>query len=425
MKLDLLSAACGTCADQLKETKVKLKNSKWVAAVCSTLLALHANAQISDNVVKIGVLTDMSGVTADITGKGSLVAAQMAVQEFGGTVVGKPIEVISADHQHKTDLGASIARQWYDTEKVDVIVDVPNSSIALAVQGIAKQSKRLVMFSGAGTTALTNEQCSPYGFHWTYDTYAVAHGTASAVVKAGGKTWFIIASDYAFGAQLAKDTTEVVLAEGGKVLGTVKHPLNLADFASLLLQAQASGANVIGIANAGNDTINAIKQGGEFGITQKGQSLAAMILMINDVHNLGLKTAQGTYLTTASYWDLNPKTREWSKAFMEKTGAMPSMLQAGVYGSVLHYLKAVKAAGTDDADKVAAAMRAMPINDVFTENARIREDGRVLRDMYLARVKTPAASKGPWDYFEIISKIPAADTVMPLSASKCSLVTKK
>ncbi len=401
------------------------KKTSLIAAACSAFMSMHAGAQVTDNVVKIGVLTDMAGVTADITGKGSLVAAQMAVQEFGSTVLGKPIQVISGDHQHKNDLGASIARQWYDTDKVDVIVDVPNSAIALAVQGIAKQSKKLVIFSGAGTTALTNEQCSPYGFHWTYDTYAMAHGTASAVVKAGGKSWFLLASDYAFGAQLAKDTSEVVLAEGGKVLGTLKHPLNLADFSSLLLQAQSSGANVIGIANAGNDTINAIKQAGEFGITQKGQSLAAMILMINDVHSLGLKAAQGTYLTTASYWDLNAKTRAWSKAFMEKTGAMPSMLQAGVYGSVLHYLKAVKAAGTDDADKVAAAMRSMAINDAFTENAKIREDGRVLRDMYLAKVKTPGNSKYAWDYFEIVRKIPATDSVMPLSESKCPLVAKK
>jgi len=401
------------------------KKINLVVAACAALVAMQAGAQVTDNVVKIGVLTDMAGVTADITGKGSLVAAQMAVQEFGNTVLGKPIQVISGDHQHKNDLGASIARQWYDTDKVDVIVDVPNSAIALAVQGIAKQAKKLVLYSGAGTTALTNEQCSPYGFHWTYDTYAMAHGTASAVVKAGGKSWFLLASDYAFGAQLAKDTSEVVVAEGGKVLGTVKHPLNLADFSSLLLQAQSSGANVIGVANAGNDTINAIKQAGEFGITQKGQNLAAMILMINDVHSLGLAAAQGTYLTTASYWDMNAKTRAWSKAFMEKTGAMPSMLQAGVYGSVLHYLKAVKAAGTDDADKVAAAMRAMPINDAFTENALIRADGRVLRDMYLAKVKTPATSKYAWDYFEIVRKIPAADSVIPLSASKCPLVAKK
>lgn len=399
------------------------KKMKQLALAGGVMLCMSAQAQVSDDVVKIGVLTDMAGVTADVTGKGSVVAAHMAVQEFGQTVLGKPIEIVSADHQHKTDLGASIARQWYDTGRVDAIVDIPNSSIALAVQRIAKQSKKIVMFSGAGTTALTNDQCSPYGFHWTYDTYALAHGTASAVVQNGGKNWFIIASDYAFGAQLAKDTTQVVTAEGGKILGTVRHPLNLADFASFLLQAQTSGAQVVGIANAGNDTITAIKQAGEFGITQSGQSLAAMILMIDDVHSLGLDVAQGTYLTTASYWDRDDKTREWSKKFMEQTGKMPSMLQAGVYGSVLHYLKAIKTAGTDDADKVAAAMRALPINDVFTHGAKIREDGRVLRDMYLARVKTPAESKYPWDYFSIVQTIPPEQTTMPLSQSTCPMVT--
>ncbi len=400
-----------------------LKGIKTLALAGTTLCCMAAHAQVSDDVIKIGVLTDMAGVTADVTGKGSVVAARMAVEEFGDTVLGKPVEIISADHQHKTDLGASIARQWYDTGNVDAIVDIPNSSIALAVQRIAKDSKKIVMFSGAGTTALTNDQCSPYGFHWTYDTYALAHGTASAVVEHGGKSWFIIASDYAFGAQLAKDTTEVVTAEGGKIVGTVRHPLNLADFASFLLQAQTSGAQVVAMANAGNDTITAIKQAGEFGLTQSGQSLAAMILMINDVHSLGLDKAQGTYLTTATYWDMDDKTREWSKKFMEQTGKMPSMLQTGVYGSVLHYLKAVKEAGTDDADKVAAAMRAMPINDVFTHDAKIREDGRVLRDMYLARVKTPDESKYPWDYFTIVQKISPDKTTIPLSQSTCELVT--
>lgn len=401
------------------------KKIKLLAAVGGACLCMQAQAQLTDDVVKIGVLTDMAGVTADVTGKGSVVAAQMAIDEFGGTVLGKPIQLISGDHQHRTDLGASMAREWYDRGEVDVIVDIPNSSIALAVQRIAMNSKKLALISGAGTTALTNDQCSPYGFHWTYDTYAMAHGTASAVVANGGKSWFILASDYAFGAQLARDTSEVVVSEGGRILGSVKHPLNVADFASFLLQAQASGAQVIGIANAGNDTINAIKQAGEFGITQSGQSLAAMILMINDVHSLGLDKAQGTYLTTSSYWDMNDKTRAWSKVFMEKTGAMPSMLQAGTYGSVLHYLKAVEKAGSDDADKVAAAMRAMPINDAFTENASIREDGRVVRDMYLAKVKTPAASKYPWDYFEIVGKIPVEQTVMPLLKSTCQLVAKQ
>ncbi|MDR6871266.1 branched-chain amino acid transport system substrate-binding protein [Bosea sp. BE125] len=396
--------------------------------LAGALLALTglgtAQAQVSDDVVKIGVLTDMAGVTADITGKGSVVAAELAVKEFGGTVLGKPIQIVAADHQHKADLGTTIARQWFDIDKVDAIVDVPNSAVALAIQSLAREKKKIVMYSGAGTTALTNEQCSPYGFHWTYDTYAVSHGTAAAVVKAGGSSWFMLAADYAFGHRLQKDATDVVEANGGKVIGSVRHPLNNADFSSFLLRAQSSGAKVIGIANAGNDTINAIKQAGEFGLTEQGQSLAALIFFLQDVHSLGLKATQGTYLTTASYWDRDEASRAWSKQFMERTGMMPSMLHAGVYGSVLHYLKAIKEAGTDDPGKVAAAMKAMPINDAFTKGATIRADGRVLREMYLARVKKPADSKGPWDYFEIVRTIAPEETVWPLSESKCPAVAK-
>lgn len=400
--------------------KTLLLAGALTAFACTTA----AEAQVSDDVVKIGVLTDMAGVTADITGKGSVVAAEMAVKEFGGTVLGKPIQIVTADHQHKADVGTTVARQWFDIDKVDAIVDVPNSAVALAVQSLAREKKRIVMYSGAGTTALTNEQCSPYGFHWTYDTYAVSRGTASAVVKAGGNTWFMLASDYAFGHQLQKDATDVVEANGGKVLGAVRHPLNNADFSSFLLRAQASGAKVIGIANAGNDTVNAIKQAGEFGLAEQGQSLAALIFFLQDVHSLGLKATQGTYLTTASYWDIDDASRAWSKQFMERTGMMPSMLHAGVYGSVRHYLKAIKEAGTDDPDKVAAAMKAMPINDAFTKGATIRADGRVLREMYLARVKKPADSKGPWDYFEIVRTIAPEETVWPLSQSKCPLLPK-
>ncbi len=395
-----------------------------VGAVALVALTAPVCAQVSDEVVKIGVLPDMAGVTADITGKGSVVAAELAVKEFGGAVLGKPIQILSADHQHKADVGLTIARQWFDVDKVDAVVDVPNSAVALAIQSLARDKKRIVMFSGAGTTALTNEQCSPYGFHWTYDTYSVSRGTASAVVKAGGTSWFMLASDYAFGHQLQKDATDVVEGNGGKVVGAVRHPLNNPDFSSFLLRAQASGAKVIGIANAGNDTVNAIKQAGEFGITEQGQSLAALIFFLQDVHSLGLKATQGTYLTTASYWDLDDASRAWSKGFMNRTGMMPSMLHAGVYGAVLHYLKAIKAAGTDDPDKVAAAMKAMPINDAFTHNATIRADGRVLRDMYLARVKKPTDSKAPWDYFEIVRKIAPEDTVWPLSESKCPLVSR-
>ena len=395
-----------------------------ILAAFACAMGTAASAQLSGDAVKVGVLTDMAGVTADITGKGSVVAAEMAVQEFGGSVLGRPIQIVSADHQHKADVGLSIARQWFDLEGVDVIVDVPNSAVALAVQALAREKKRVVLYSGAGTTLLTNEQCSPYGFHWTYDTYGVSHGTASAVVKAGGTSWFMIASDYAFGHQLQKDASDVVVAEGGKVLGAVRHPLSASDFSSYLLQAQASGAKVVGIANAGNDTINAIKQAGEFGLVEGGQSLAALIFFINDVHSLGLKATQGTYLTTASYWDTDDRARAWSRRFMERVGTMPSMLHAGVYGSVLHYLKAVRQAGTDDADAVAAAMRAMPIEDAFTKGATIRADGRVVREMLLARVKKPSESRYPWDYFEIVRSIAPEETVWPLSDSKCPLVKR-
>jgi branched-chain amino acid transport system substrate-binding protein len=391
-------------------------------ALFAAMLPVAAQAQLSGDTVKIGVLTDLAGVTADITGKGSVLAAEMAVREIGGTILGKPVQVISADHQHKVDVGLTIARQWIDVESVDAIVDVPNSGVALAVQGLARDKKRIVLYSGAGTTALTNEQCSPYGFHWTYDTYAVSHGTASAVVKAGGNSWFILASDYAFGHQLQADATSVIEAAGGKVTGAVRHPLNTSDFSSFLLRAQSSGAKVVGLANAGNDTINAMKQAGEFGLTQAGQSLAALIFFLQDVHGLSLNAAQGTYLTTASYWDMNEATRAWSKEFMAKTGMMPSMIHAGVYGATRHYLKAVAKTGTDDADKVAAAMREIPIDDIFSENAKIREDGRVTRTMYLARVKKSADSKYPWDYFEIVRPIPPEETVWPLSESKCPLV---
>jgi len=395
---------------------------KMLGALFAVMLPVAANAQLSSDTVKIGVLTDLAGVTADITGKGSVLAAEMAVREIGGTILGKPVQVISADHQHKVDVGLTIARQWIDVEGVDAIVDVPNSGVALAIQGLARDKKRIVLYSGAGTTALTNEQCSPYGFHWTYDTYAVSHGTASAVVKAGGNSWFILASDYAFGHQLQADATSVIEAAGGKVVGAVRHPLNTSDFSSFLLRAQSSGAKVVGLANAGNDTINAMKQAGEFGLTQAGQSLAALIFFLQDVHGLSLNAAQGTYLTTASYWDMNEATRAWSKEFMAKTGMMPSMIHAGVYGATRHYLKAVARAGTDDADKVAAAMREIPVEDIFSENAKIRADGRVTRTMYLARVKKPADSKYPWDYFEIVRPIPPEETVWPLSESKCPLV---
>lgn len=401
-----------------------MRIGRIAGAVLGALLPVAAAAQVSGDVVKIGVLTDMVGVTADITGRGSLAAAQMAVRDAGGSVLGKPVQVISADHQHRADIGQSIARRWFDVEGVDAIFDVPNSGVALAVQSLAREKQRIVVYSGAGTTALTNEQCSPYGFHWTFDTFALSRGTAAAVVAAGGDSWFIIAADYAFGHQLQADTTDVVTAAGGRIAGAIRHPLNAPDFSSYLLRAQSSRAKIVALANAGGDTTNAMKQAGEFGLARGGQSLAAMLFFLQDVHALGLPVAQGTYLTTASYWDLNDATRAWSREFLAQTGMMPSMIHAGVYGSVRHYLKAVARAGTDDADKVAAAMREIPIEDIFSQNARIRPDGRVTRTMYLARVKTPAGSKGPWDYFEIVRTIPPEETVWPLSASKCPLVAR-
>ena len=398
----------------------------FAAAVTASaaLSILAAQAQISDDIVKIGVMNDMSGLYADLGGQGSVEAARMAIADFGGTVNGKKIELVSADHQNKPDVGGAIARQWYDNDGVDVIVDVPTSSVALAVQEVAREKSKVFLISGAASSDLTGKACAPTSIHWTYDTVALANGTGTAVVKAGGDTWFFITADYAFGHALERDTTAVVLANGGKVLGSVNVPLNNPDFSSFLLQAQASKAKVIGLANAGGDTINSIKQAAEFGIVAGGQKLAGLLVFISDVHSLGLNAAQGTYLTTASYWDIDDASRAWSKKFFERTNMMPSMIHAGVYGSVLHYLKAIKAAGTDDPDQVAAAMRAMPINDAFTHDAHIRADGHVMREMYLARVKKPSESKGPWDYFEIVRKIAPEETVWSLSESTCALVKK-
>ena len=345
----------------------------------------------------------------------------MCIRDRGGTVLGKPISLVSGDHQHRPDIGSSMVRKWYDTDGVDVVVDVPNSSVALAVQGIAREKKKLVLFSSPGTTALSQAQCSPYGVQWTYTTYALSRGTATAVVKEGNKRWFILASDYAFGKQLAADTETVVKANGGEVVGTVFHPLNASDFASFLLQAQGSKAQIIAIANAGGDTISAIKQAAEFGIGGT-QQLAAMLLLITDVHSLGLQAAQKTYLTVPSYWDMNDGTRAFTKKFEARVGRPPTFLQAGVYSSVRHYLQAVKAAGTADSDAVMAKMKALPIDDPFSLNARIREDGLVVRDMMLAQVKTPAQSKAPWDYYNIVRTIPGDTLAWPLSESQCPLV---
>ena len=395
--------------------------------LCGTaLLAITAgaaHAQVSNNVVKIGVMNDRSGIYADLAGEGSAIAARMAAEEFGNKVAGAPIEIIVADHQNKADIAANTAREWLDAQNVDVVADVPNSAAALAVQGITKEKKRIFLMSGPGSTDLTGKACSPYGFQWTYDNYSMAAGTARALVEQGKKNWYIVTADYAFGHSLEDETSKMVKQLGGKIAGTVRHPLATSDFSSFLLQAQSSKADVIGLANAGGDATNAVKQASEFGITQTGQSLAGLLLFITDVNALGLQAAQGLMLTTGFYHDMNDETRAWSKKFMEKNGGKaPTMVQAGVYSAVRHYLKAVEAVGSDDPDKVAAKMRETPVNDMFAKDAKIAPNGRMLHDMYLAQVKTPAESKGAWDYYKIVKTIPAQQAYLDPAQSGCSLV---
>ncbi len=391
-------------------------------AVLVMLAPFPAVAQLSGGVVRIGVLTDMDGVYSDANGRGSLIAAEMAVEEFGKTLGGRPIEIVSANHQNKPDIAATKARQWFETGGVDVIVDLVTSSVALAVQEVGRQMNRPVLISGAASSRLTNEDCSPVGLHWTYDTYALAVGTATAVVEEGGDSWFFLTVDYAYGHSLEADASHIVEANGGRVLGAIRHPFPTADFSSYLLQAQASGAKIIGLANAGADTINSIKQAHEFGITEAGQGLAGLLIGVHDVFGLGLEVAQGLLLTTGFYWDFDAETRAWSKRFFERAGRMPSMMQAGVYSSTLHYLRAAEAAGSDETGAVIAKMKALPIRDAFARNAFIREDGRMVHDMYLARIKSPQASEGPWDLYEILRVIPGEEAYQPLALSRCPLV---
>jgi branched-chain amino acid transport system substrate-binding protein len=412
-----------------------MNNSRRIAGICfvtltvaaSTLvptIAMAQEARISDDAVRIGLIEDMSGVYADITGKGAVTAAQMAVEEFGGKVLGKSVEVVFADHQNKPDIAASTARKWFDEDKVDAILDVASSSPALAVLEVAKQKNKIITLSSPGSMRITNDVCGPYVVHWAYDTYAIAHSTGQALVAEGFDSWYFVTADYAFGHSLEKDTGDVVTGQGGQVLGSTRLPVGTTDFASALLTAQSSGAKVVALANAGADTINSIKQAAQFGLTQSGQKLATLAGFINDVHGLGLSEAQGLTVTEASYWDMNDATREWSKRFFDKVGAMPNMLQTGTYSSVLHYLKAVEAAGTDETEAVMAKMRELPIEDIFYKGT-IREDGRMVHDMYLFEVKKPEESKKPWDYYRLISKIDAAHAFQPLEKSTCSLVTKK
>ncbi len=377
--------------------------------------------QISDDVVKIGVLTDLSGPAASATGPGSVAAAQMAVDDFGGKVLGKPITLISADTLNKPDIAAGIARQWYDVDHVDLIVDVPVSAVGLAVQNVANDRKKLFITHSTGTADFHGKFCSPYAMQWVFDTHALAVGTAQAVVKRGGDTWFFLTADYAFGHALERDASQVITENGGKVLGSVAHPFATPDLSSFILQAQASKAKIIGIASGPPDNVNAVKLGGEFGIFQGGQQMAGLLMLITDVHALGLKAAQGLLLTTSFYWDIDDKTREWSKRFFAKINHMPTMWQAGVYSSVIHYLKAIEAAGTDDPLKVAAKMREMPVEDFFARNGRLREDGLMVHDLMLVQVKKPDESKYPWDYYQILTHIPGEQAFGPPN-SACPLV---
>ena len=393
--------------------------------LASLLAATPVAAQVSDNVVKIGVLNDQSSLYADLSGQGSVVAARMAVEDFGAEKKGIKVEILSADHQNKADVGSNIARQWLDVDKVDMIVDVPNSAVALAVNQIVKEKGKAFLVSGAATSDLSGKACSPNTIHWTYDTWSLANGTGSAIVKTGGDTWFFLTADYAFGHALERDTEAVVLKNGGKVLGKVRHPLNTSDFSSFLLQAQASKAKVIGLANAGGDTTNSIKQAAEFGIVRGGQSLAGLLVFITDVHALGLPTAQGLIMTEAFYWDQNDRTRAFAKKFSDRDrGIHPTMIHAGVYSATLHYLKAVEALKSDDGTKVIAKMKETPTDDPLFGKGTIRPDGRKIHDMYLFEVKKPSESKGPWDYYKLRSTIPAAQAFRPIDQGECPLVKK-
>jgi branched-chain amino acid transport system substrate-binding protein len=405
-------------------TRPKGTRMKTAIAIIAAVLALttSALAEISGDVVKIGVLNDMSSLYADLGGQGSVEAARMAIADFSGTVNGKKIELISADHQNKPDIGSAIATQWIDNDGVDAIVDVPTSSVALAVQQVARNKTKVFLISGAASSDLTGKACSPTSVHWTYDTVALANGTGAAIVKAGGDTWFFITADYAFGHALERDTSRVVEANGGKVLGKVRAPLNNADFSSFLLQAQASKAKIIGLANAGGDTINSIKQAAEFGVVEGGQKLAGLLVFITDIHSLGLPAAHGLQLTEAFYWDQNDATRAWSKRFFDKIKRQPSMVQAGVYGAITHYLNAIKATNSDDGLTVVKAMKATPVNDFMTKNGKIREDGTLVRDMYLFEVKAPSESKSPWDYYKQIAVIPGEEAFKLPGPNECPLV---
>src|SRR5579871_2570180 len=398
------------------------KSILGLAAVAALFGGVAAYGQAGTQTVKIAVMNDMSGLYADLGGPGSVAAAKMAVADFAKINPNLKVEIVSGDHQNKPDVGSSLANQWYDADGVDMIIDVPNSGVALAVSQVANQKNKVFIVSGAAASDLTGPKCNANTIHWTYDTWMLANGTGTALVKSGGDTWFFLTADYAFGHALERDTAAAVEKAGGKVLGKVRHPLNTSDFSSFLLQAQASKAKIIGLANAGMDTVNAIKQGAEFGIVKGGQKFAGLLVFATDVQSLTLPVAQGLVLTEAFYWDLNDETRAWTKRYRAKKDKLPSMLTVGVYSSTLHYLKAVQAAGTDDAKAVMAKMREMPINDATTKNGKLREDGRVIRDMYLFQVKSPAESKGKDDIYKLIATVPGDQAYRPMKDGHCPYI---
>jgi branched-chain amino acid transport system substrate-binding protein len=396
-----------------------------LAAAFLLLIGLApAQAQISDGVVKIGVLNDQSGLYADLGGSGSVVAAKMAVEDAGGSVLGKPVEIVVADHQNKADIAAAIARQWFDVDKVDMVIDFDNSSVALAVEQLAKERDRIAIATAVGSTDFTGKSCSPTAISWTYDSYALTTSLARSMTQRGLDSWFFVTVDYTFGHSLEADATRAVLAAGGHVLGSVRHPLNTADFSSYLLQAKASGAKVVAFANGGGDMINATKQANEFGLPQGGQTLASLLVFITDVHSLGLEAAQGLTFVTAFYWDRTPESRAFARRFFERHKAMPTMAHASVYSAIRHYLRAIEAAGTDEALAVMAKMRELPVEDFYAGNGKLRLDGRLLHDMYLVEVKKPEESKYPWDYYKVLSTIPASQAFRSLEEGGCPLVKK-
>ena len=402
----------------MKRTQMSL------AAAMLTAVMAGATAQVSNDAVKIGVITDLSGLYSDLSGQGSITAARMAIEDFGKTVLGKPIELLTADSHNKADVAATKAREWIDQQHVDVLMDLVPTNAALAVMDIAAQKNKLAIVVGSASSTISNEKCTATSVHWMYDTYSSSVGTGKALLKRGGDSWYFLTADYAFGKSLEKDVSDVVTAGGGKVLGAARHPLNSNDFSSFLMQAQGSKAKVIGLANAGGDAVNAVKQAGEFGIATKGVVVAPLLMFISDVHAIGLKYAQDMYLTEGFYWDYNDDTRAWSRRFFAIQKKMPTMAQAGMYSAVTHYLKAVKAAGTDDTAAVMKKMRELPVNDVIIPKGTLRADGRMVHDMLLLQVKKPAESKSPWDYYKVVDVIAANEAFRPLAQSGCPLVKK-